>query len=141
MTNPLVNQETAQIVIERPAIDVKGYAIRQIGQVEQLKQDLKLKREMLRDTLENDADYSEAQAKVKEAQRDLKVAKAMARARNKQILELEIDIKELNAEKKETQLGLFATLDVYQTNTHNNVIDMPDGTELELKKHYKLKRR
>lgn len=141
MNNPLVNQETAQIVIERPAVDVKNFAIRQIGQVEQLKQDLKLKREMLRDTLENDADYSEAQAKVKEAQRDLKVARAMARARNKQVLELEIDIKELNAEKKETQLGLFSTLDVYQTNTHNNVIDMPDGTEFELKKQYKLKRR
>lgn len=134
MTNPL----TPPTVIERPYETARPVAIRQIRAISELNEQLKAKREMLKDTLENDSGYSELQAKVKEAQYDLKTMKAKLRGENAQIVALEVDIKELREEKKEVQMSLFDTLTVYQSQTNSNTIEMDDGTQVELKRQYKL---
>lgn len=139
MNNPIAPQN--EIVIERQVVDVQAYAIRQIGQVEDVKHEIKLKREMLNDTLINDPDYSQAKEAVRLANQELKAARARARGRNSNIMQLEMDIKDLGREKKETQLGLFTTLETYQAQTGRNTIEMPDGDELLLKKKYELKRK
>ncbi len=134
MTNPL----TPPTVIERPYETARPVAVRQIRQISELNEQLKAKREMLKDTLENDPHYSEVQQKVKDAQAELRAAKTALKAQNSQIVALELDIKELREEKKEVQMSLFDTLTVYQTQTNSNTIEMDDGTQVELKRQYKL---
>ena len=135
MTNPL----TPPTVIERPYATAQPVAVRQIRSISELNEKLKAKREMLKSTLESDQRYSEMQQKVKDAQTELRAAKTALKAQNSQVIALELDIKELREEKKEAQMSLFDTLTVYQSQTNSNTITMDDGTEVELKRQYKLK--
>ena len=135
MTNPL----TPPTVIERPYVTARPVAVRQIRSISELNEKLKAKREMLKSTLESDQRYSEMQQKVKDAQTELRAAKTALKAQNSQVIALELDIKELREEKKEAQMSLFDTLTVYQSQTNSNTITMDDGTEVELKRQYKLK--
>lgn len=136
MTNPLA----PQTVIERPYVSVQAVAVRKIAKLEELKEQLRLKKEMLRDSLTNDTEFSILEADAKAAQNRLKQRKAVL-MQDSSIMGLAMDIKELSEEKKESQLSLFDTLTVYQSQTNSNTIDLDDGSQYEIGRQYKLRKK
>lgn len=115
---------------------VKNY----ITRIEQLKDDLKKKREMLEDAFENDAIYQEHALKAKEANK-IKSATKQQILKQPALAELAESVKDLQFDIKEQQAILNDYLSQYQKATGATQIETGDGEILEIVSVVKLVRR
>lgn len=131
-----------QIVIEQRAeaqqmslFEIENHSRQLIDRIDRLKDEAKQKREMIKNSLENDSDWSEISEQIKELQRKKKDIESG----HSEIIELKEDIKELNGERKEVAESLSTYLEAYHTKSGKTEINDSTGEERVIKKQYRVK--
>jgi len=118
-----------QNLIERNANEL-------LGTMEELKQ----KRESLRNVFENDTTLADATDKAKEYSNEVKTRKSQLQA-DPQVTSLKVEIGELNEQKKETEQTLSNHLVNYHALTNSTSFDTSDGDQWEFNIRAKIKPR
>lgn len=131
MAEATISVPASQVVILHEDRVKRSYA-----DIKILKQKLKEKRAMLKDAFENDAEYDSILTEINEKKRALaavrqKIAGASA------IIQLKIEIRDMNAELKDHQIGLFEDLEAYSRTMNTNYIEI-DDEQKRIVKNYKL---
>lgn len=121
--------EYLQNIIERNAV-----------QLQDLKDELKLKRQSLRNVFENDTQLSEASEQAQELKQKVKERKSQVQ-NSPQAVQLKTQIKELNQQKKEIEETLSNHLINYHSLTNSTSFDTSDGDQWEFKIKAKVKTR
>lgn len=106
--------------------------------IEDKKTQLKAKREMLKDTYENDDEYRELNDEVRNAKRKLAVKKAVIDSEDA-VKELKSEINALKDDLKEEQLNLSDYLSSLKSHTGIKTLTI-EGQDLEIVTSSKLKK-
>lgn len=138
MDNPFTKN---QIVIEQniggdqlSLFEIEARSQSLMTRIEQLAEDARNKREMIQSTLENDSKWSEVEDQIKE----LKRRKKDIESKHTEIIELKEDIKEINADRRDTKKSLSTYLEVYHTKHGKTEIQNANGETKEIKKSYRV---
>lgn len=118
-----------QNVIERNATELQRVA-----------EELKQKRESLKNVFENDQELAQAEEKVNIISTEVKERKAKLQG-DPQVTTLKVQIGELNEQKKEVEETLSNHLVNYYQLTHSMSFDTSDGDQWEFKVSAKVKPR
>lgn len=132
MNNPIAPQPVIEINIYEDMIKQGVQNVRRVAE------ELQRKREMYKDGLENDIEYSSLKEELDDRRRALNARKK--ELERTALASLKQDIKELSQEKKEEQLTLGDWLIDYSVSTKQSTIEI-EGEILTIEKTAKLKRR
>lgn len=132
MNNPIAPQPVIEINIYEDRVKQGVQNVRRVAE------QLQRKREMYRDGLENDSQYSSLKEELDEKRRALNARKK--ELERTALASLKQEIKELSEEKKEEQLTLGDWLIDYSLSTKQSTIEI-EGELLTIEKTAKLKRR
>ena len=99
-------------------------------QLQDIAKQLKEKREMLKNVMENNVEISQAEQEAKEITDKLKQAKAKA-GNSQEVVDLKLQIAELNQNKKEIEETLSSHLINYHQLTGSTSFDTSDGDQWE----------
>lgn len=113
---------------------------RHAGELNRLGEELKLKRESLKNVFENDTELGEAEAQLKVFSEQLKERKAKMQS-DPQVTSLKVQIGELNDQKKEIEETLSNHLVNYYGLTQSTSFDTSDGDQWEFNIKAKVKPR
>lgn len=116
-----------QNLIERSANELQG-----------LSNQIKEKRQMLKNVFDNDTQLTEAQEKVDEFSQELKTRKSHLQS-NPQVTSLKVEIGELNQQKKELEESLSNHLVNLYSLTNSTSFDTSDGDQWEFRIKAKIK--
>jgi hypothetical protein len=119
---------------------VVGMAQQHMATVERKKEEIKAKKELIDNSLQNDQEYSELDDQARELRNKMKAAKARVMQENNLIGVAE-DIKEMKADLKDEQLTLFGYLDQYRLTTGENTIEDINGEVVKIHRNYKITKR
>lgn len=139
--NPQTPQEEAEapvgVTASMNAIELASVINRYAADIEKSKADLKDKNSMFKDAFENDAEYHELNAKVK----DLNKTKNGAKQRILKQPSMEVLVAQINdikSELKDAQDMLSGYLEQYQKVSGTNIIETDDGKIREIIPVFKL---
>ncbi len=113
---------------------------RRANQLEEIKDNLKSTRTMLRDVFDNDGDLSEAQEEMKAHSIKVKERKSQLSS-NPEAMSLKVKINELREEQKELEETLSNHLVNYHSMTNSNSFDTSDGDQWEFSIKARIKPR
>ena len=111
---------------------VKGY----YGDIQKLKVELKEQKAMLKDALENDAEYANITAEIKKLQKERKGIKDKLE-QDPSLALTKAKVEDINDELKDSQMAMFAHLDSYVAHTKATTIEL-DGDIKKIVTNYKL---
>lgn len=113
---------------------------RNATELQRLAEELKQKREMMKNVFENDVDLATAEEQVNLIATQVKERKAKLQA-DPQVTTLKVQIGELNEQKKEIEETLSNHLVNYYQMTNSTSFDTSDGDQWEFKISAKVKAR
>ena len=111
---------------------------RNANQLNELKEELKKRRQMLKNYFENDAQLAEAEEQAIEFKNQVKERKAGLQL-EPQVVELQVKIKELRERQKEIQETLSNHLVNHHRMTNSTSFDTSDGDQWEYQIQAKIK--
>jgi len=139
-TTPTQPQEPVGVTSAMSSIELTSIINRYAADIDKAKADLKEKNSMFKDAFENDAEYHEQNAKVK----DLNKVKNAAKQRilKQPAMEaLTAQILDLKSELRDLQDMLSGYLEQYQKVSGTNIIETEDGNIREIIPVFKLVKR
>jgi len=113
---------------------------RNANELQRLSDELKEKREMMKNVFENDTELATAEEQVSLIATQVKERKAKLQA-DPQVTTLKVQVGELNQQKKEIEETLSNHLVNYYQMTHSTSFDTSDGDQWEFKISAKVKSR
>lgn len=119
---------------------LQGVIERNAEQLENIANEMKLKREEMKNVFENDATLTEAQNQAKESTSKVKERKAALQS-DPQITALKVQVGELSQQKKEIEETLSNHLVNYYSLTNSKSFDTSDGDQWEFSLKAKVKAR
>jgi small-conductance mechanosensitive channel len=119
---------------------LQGVIERNAQHLEAISGEMKLKREEMKNVLDNDAQLSEAQNEAKETSSKVKERRAVLQA-DPQITSLKVQVGELSQQKKEIEETLSNHLVNYYSLTNSKSFDTTDGDQWEFSVRAKVKSR
>lgn len=111
---------------------------RVVAELENLKGEVKLKKEMLDSEMLSDKAYFEASESFQEAKDKLKAEKTRVMANSELARKLSIELPEMKEEVSEIVIQLAGLLSNYVSLTGSDIIELADGSEMKIKKSFKL---
>jgi chromosome segregation ATPase len=119
---------------------LQGLIERQANQLKEVGEELKHKRESLKNIFDNDPQLGEAEAKVEVMTDEVKVRKSQLQT-DPQVTSLKVQIGELNEQKKEMEETLSNHLVNYHQITNSTSFDTSDGDQWDFNIKAKIKAR
>lgn len=119
---------------------LQGLIERQANQLKEVGEELKHKRESLKNIFDNDPQLGEAEAKVEVMTDEVKVRKSQLQT-DPQVTSLKVQIGELNDQKKEMEETLSNHLVNYHQITNSTSFDTSDGDQWDFNIKAKIKAR
>lgn len=113
---------------------------RQANELNRLSEEMKQKRESLKNIFENDTQLGEAEAKAEVMTQEVKARRSQLQT-DPQITSLKVQIGELNDQKKEIEESLSSHLVNYHQITNSTSFDTSDGDQWDFNVRAKLKAR
>lgn len=111
---------------------IKGY----YSDIEKLREELRVQNQMLKDALENDAEYADITAQIQDLQKTKKAIKDKLQQEPSLAL-IQEKVKDIKAEIKEGQMALFDYLEKWVASTGLTSIEI-NGDMKKIIKDYKL---
>jgi len=111
---------------------------RNANQLNEMKEELKKRRQMLKNYFENDTQLAEAEEQAVEFKNQVKERKAGLQL-EPQVVDLQVKIKELRERQKETQETLSNHLVNHHRMTNSTSFDTSDGDQWEYQVQAKIK--
>lgn len=139
-----VSEDAQELASEESAVmsqlNLESLINRYLKDIDSMRDKLKAQKTMLEDAFNNDAEYAQAQQKVKEA---TKAKKAIKEKIQKQpaLVRLNEEVESMKAEYADLQSALSSYLQQYQTQTGMNQFTGENGEVLEIVTIRKLVRR
>jgi hypothetical protein len=119
---------------------LQGVIERNAQHLETIANEVKLKREEMKNVFDNDASLSEAQNEAKESSSKVKERRAVLQA-DPQITSLKVQVGELSQQKKEIEETLSNHLVNYYSLTNSKSFDTSDGDQWEFSLKARVKSR
>ncbi|MDH5533371.1 MAG: hypothetical protein OEX81_03015 [Candidatus Pacebacteria bacterium] len=119
---------------------LQGVIERNAQHLETIANEMKLKREELKNVFDNDASLSEAQNLAKESSSKVKERRAVLQS-DPQVTSLKVQVGELSQQKKEIEETLSNHLVNYYSLTNSKSFDTTDGDQWEFSVRAKVKSR
>lgn len=113
---------------------------RQANELNRLAEEMKQKRESLKNIFENDTQLGEAEAKAEVMTQEVKARRSQLQT-DPQITSLKVQIGELNDQKKEIEESLSSHLVNYHQITNSTSFDTSDGDQWDFNIRAKIKAR
>lgn len=121
-------------------LELESMIKRYLDEVDKIKDQIKTQKEMYDQSIENDASFSQEDAKAKEAK---KIVAGIREKIMKQpaVVEAVARMKELKEEVRDVQDTISALAEQYQEVAHTNQIVKDDGEVLEIIKKYSVRKK
>jgi hypothetical protein len=140
VVNGASDEAAASDEVAQTLMSLQNLIERNANQLARLNDQLKEKREMLKNIYENDVELASAEEAAKVVTEQLKERKAKLKA-DPQSTQLQVMIGEINQEKKEIEEALSGELVSYYQLTNSTSFDTSDGDQWEFNIKAKVKPR
>ena len=140
MNDPLTPPAIVRPAGAESVIAITNVTLRTMADVEQRKEQIKLRKESVKNALDNDQEYAE----LKQQQRDLVLKMKEEKLRvisENNLTNYVAETKDMERELKDVQLTLFDHVDSYRKTTGQDSIEDENGDTIRIKAQYKLTKR